>query len=140
MTGRWRDDGFSLIEMVLIILMTGILLPFIISPYITSVSGIGRATSSAAISYVARGHLENESYAVDTLWPSPGGYPKQAVAEIVGGAAYSTVIDAVFVDSAFAPTDGAPGNDNFLWITATTTNLSTGSSVALSMLKSRVYN
>jgi len=139
-TRRKGDEGFSLIEMVLIILMLGILLPFILTPYITSAQGIGRATSIAAISYVARGHLEDEASSVDIIWPAAGAYPKPVISEMVNGAAYETAINAIFVDSNFAPTDGSPLNNYYLWLTVTTTRTATGESVVLSALKSKVYN
>jgi len=134
-----RRNGFTLIEIVIVILLIGILLPVVLMPFVTAASSVGKPSSLASLSYAARGELDKEMYLLDNFWPSPGYYPKAAVVEIIGGKEYSTAIDGYFVDSLFNETDGTPMNNLYIWVTVTTTETVSGRTVSLSALNSMGY-
>jgi prepilin-type N-terminal cleavage/methylation domain-containing protein len=134
-----RRNGFTLIEIVIVIVLVGILLPAVLMPFVTAASSVGKTSSLATLSYLARGELDKEMYLLDNFWPSPGYYPKSEAFETVGGKEYSTVVDGYFVDSDFQETDGTPMNNLFLWVTVTTTETVSGRSVSVSALNSMGY-
>ncbi len=140
--------GFSLIEMVMIIVMLGILLPVVLTPFITASRSVGVASNIARISYLARGNLAGELACVDTTWPplgcgavSPTGvYTSNLspITDIVDGVTYTTTITGQFYASDLVATASGttPGNKYF-WISVSTTDGS--NTVSIAAVKSRDY-
>jgi len=142
------SGGFSLIELIMIILILGILLPVVLAPFITASKSVGVISDIARTSYLARGNLSSDLACVDATWPSvgcgavgPTGVYTSAlspVTEIVDGVTYTTTITGQFYASDMATAaSGTTPNNKYLWITASTTDGS--NTVSISAVKSRDY-
>ncbi len=143
-----NNMGFSLIELVTVIVILGILLPVLLQPFITSAKGVGNASGAALLSSLARESLSRELALIDSnlpiSWPAADGqgrYTKSSAVRAVDGKRYSSMVAGQFVDSDFNNTDGARGtNDRYLVVTVTTTETATGKTKTLSTLKSWSYS
>jgi len=142
------SGGFSLIELIMIIVILGILLPVVLWPFITASKSVGVISNIARISYLARGNLSNELACVDLTWPPAGcgtvgptgvyASNLSPVTEIVGGVTYTTTITGQFYISDMATAaNGTTPTNKYLWISVSTTDGS--STVSISAAKSRDY-
>ena len=106
-----RSKGFTLIEIIILIVMAGILLPAIIVPFVTGVRGSGKPEMVTRAMYLAHQRMEElmkfDYYAADLN-------PTDFVAFPTGDANYPGENEIHYVDNNFALAgDGIqPANDS----------------------------
>ncbi len=162
-----KQKGFTLIEMIIVILVLGILMPVVIMPIISGSKNMSNPVESAGLGAVARSHMEIELATIDT-WPFcplatvcvPPYWPAtdvinytpapQSFTDTLNGRTYTTTITERFCD-ATNPLAAPPCTNttaivapalvstanNYLVITVTTT--STGGTVNYETIKTRAY-
>ena len=156
-----RQKGFTLVEMIIIIVALGILLPTIFLPFISASKGVATPTSASGLVAVARKVMDEELTRVDlAVWPAavPGAgtpffctgctAPAAPVNITLNGNTYSSVITEKFCDGSTATnpltpatcvnTSAAVGFNNYLVINVTTTS-STGGTVTFQTIKTYGY-
>jgi type II secretory pathway pseudopilin PulG len=157
-----RQKGFTLVEMIIIIVALGILLPTIFLPFISASKGVATPTSASGLVAVARKVMDEELTRVDlAVWPAATACattsfyctgwtaPLTAPASVtLNGNTYSSVITEKFCDGSTATnpltpatcvnTSAAVGFNNYLVINVTTTS-STGGTVTFQTIKTYGY-
>jgi len=143
-----NQKGFSLIEMIMIIVVMAILMPVVLQPFISASKGVGVSSNLTRMSLVARANL---SIAIQSLqgatgWPTSvaaGGAVTgkwATVTDTVDGRTFSTTITGQFKNFADPAFTNSTTISNYLWITVTTTEPSSGKSFSLNALKSQDYS
>ncbi len=100
------NRGFTLIEIIVFIVIAGILLPVIITPFVTSVKGSGKPEMATKAIYLAHQRMEELmkfQYADPTLTP----IGLTAYAPIPGNSGYEWQWEIVLVNNNF----GVSGSD-----------------------------
>ncbi len=95
-----RSKGFTLIEIIILIVMAGILLPVIIVPFVTGVRGSGKPEMVTTAMYLAHQRMEElmkyDYGTMPDLDPTAGFVPFPT-----GVANYQGEYEIVYVDSSF---------------------------------------
>jgi type II secretory pathway pseudopilin PulG len=146
-----KQKGVTLIELVMMMVVLGILLPVVMMPIMQMSKGMGTTVEASGLSATARKHMEEELAAVEAMrlsvplgglgtWP-----PNTAVAanpatrtftDVLNNRTYTTTIAERYCDStaplAVPPCSNITGStnpssaNNYLIITVTTTSPSGG--------------
>lgn len=136
------ENGFTLIELIVIIVVVGITLPLVVMPFVNAATAVAQPGEMAMLASVTRANMEKEIAGVDNSWPSVSGpaFSEETINETVSGRLYATTVARRYVDSTFADTDGNPAanNDKYLIITVSTTDPS-GNRLTLQAVKARDY-
>lgn len=138
---RKPSSGFTLIELVMVIVVIGIALPAVLLPFIGAVKGIGLPGDTAILAYLARGNMEKELASVDANWPSVSD-PQFALYDYdqtLNGRRYDVTVRKRFVDSAFADTNASPPLNNRYLLIEVTTSSARGNRVTFKTLKTVTY-
>ena len=108
------EHGFTLVELIVIIVVLGITLPMVIMPFITGAKALSLPGDSSRLRAVTRGQMEKETARVDTDWPSVAdtSFSQETFTEQIDGRQYTTTITRRFVDATLADTDGNPLTNN----------------------------
>lgn len=141
-----NQKGITLLELVVVIMVLGISLPFLLMPFMQASKGIGLSAELPALHAAARYCMEKE---IVTVLPTPAAWPKaltgdyQAACTDPNNPSLTATLTGHFYDAALAVrTDGTldnlpppGGKDSYLVLTVTATNPATGQSVSLQTLK-----
>ena len=99
-----QNRGFTLIEVIVLIVLAGILLPVIITPFVTSVKGSGKPEMATKAMYLAHQRMEDlmkYDYCNAALNPVAA----TGLAPIPGFATYQWEWSIYYVDNNFANPD-----------------------------------
>lgn len=143
-----NQKGITLLELIVVIVVLGISLPFLLMPFMQASKGIGQSAELPALHAAARYCMEKE---IVTVLPTPAAWPKaltgdyQTVCADPNNPSFTATLTGYFYDAALAArTDGTldnlpppGGKDSYLVLTVTATNPATGQSVTLQTLKAR---
>jgi general secretion pathway protein I len=107
-----NNKGFTLIEIIILIVMAGILLPVIIVPFVTAVKGSGKPEMATTAMFLAQEKMEEltiNEYPESPLDP----ITLTSYADIAGFSGYQWQWEILYVDSYFNVVgDGIqPSND-----------------------------
>lgn len=95
-----RDKGFTLIEIIILIVMAGILLPAIIVPFVASVKGSGKPEIATTAMFLA--HEKMEEFTINEYLESPlDPISLTSYADIAGFSGYQWQWEILYVDSYF---------------------------------------
>lgn len=158
-----RQKGFTLIEMIIIIVLVGILLPAIFLPFINASKGIVTPAVAAGMSSVARKVMDEELARLDIqVWPTlatcppssasfycPGPPPAAPASVSLNNNTYTSTITETFCDGSSATNPlspaapcvnaaAAPTLNHYLVIQVTTT-ASSGGAVTFQTIKTYDY-
>lgn len=141
---RLDSRGFSLIELIMIIVLIAIMLPAILNPFINAARGISTPSDIARLTMIARGHMDEEVENIMSPTLNFTTTPKNAASnDTLDGNSYATTVtkagcDFVVGTPPYSPFDCTtnPGTPSFIQITVTTT--SGGKSVTLQSIKSKL--
>lgn len=97
-----RCKGFTLIELIILIVMAGILLPTIILPFVSSVKGSGKPEMISRAVYLAQQRME-ELTKFNYTHPSLNPVPLTPYSSIPGHEGYQWQWEIVRVDHQFNP-------------------------------------
>jgi type II secretory pathway pseudopilin PulG len=95
-----RDKGFTLIEIIILIVMAGILLPAIIVPFVTAVKGSAKPEMATTAMFLAQEKMEEftkNEYLESPLDP----ISLTSYADIAGFSGYQWQWEILYVDSYF---------------------------------------
>lgn len=140
-----RQKGFTLVELIIIIVVLGILLPVIFLPFLTASKGVAYPTVSASMGAVARSVMEQELVRIDTVaWPPSA--PSIPAPVTLNGTAYSSTITEKFCDDSSllnplsaACTNANPGTSNYYLQVQVTTSGGGSSSITIETIKSHDF-
>ena len=137
-----RQGGFTLLELIAVIILLGIALPFAVMPFTESVKSVSFSADMASLSSVAAGSMDRELARVDAVWPSVSSpsFAGETTVQTVGGKRFTATIKRRFVDAFFNTTDGDPSRNNnqYLYIELTVRDEG-ADAVSLSTVKARDY-
>lgn len=135
-----NESGFTLIELVVIIVIVGITLPLIIMPLVNAAGAAASPGDIAMLASVNRGNMEKEIAETVINWPLALDidFSTNSFSETIDGRQYTTTVERMYVDALFAPTDGNPvnGSDFYMLLSVTTTD-SSGYTLNLQTLRGR---
>ncbi|MEE8483226.1 MAG: type II secretion system protein [Nitrospinota bacterium] len=154
-----HEKGFTLIELIMIIVLVGVVFPAILAPFMQSARQTATPANISSLTMVARGNMEivmddlcDTTGAPPTLnWPAASyvkNIPADTTANInnvsyttsAGNLNFTTTINGQFYPSDLsAPLADPPSNDGYLVISLTTTINGTSDSVTLQSVKSKSY-
>lgn len=136
-----NESGFTLIELIVIIVILGITLPLIIMPFVTAAGSAARPADIGMLASVNRGDMEKELAETDRNWPSvvDSAFSTNSFNATIDGRQYATTITRRFVDVSFSATDGNPLNGNLYLLLSVTTTDSFGNTLNLQMVRARDY-
>lgn len=143
-----NQKGITLLELVMVIAVLGISLPFLLIPFRQASKGIGLSAQLPALHAAARYCMEKE---IVTVLPAPTAWPKALTGDYQttcidpNNPSLTATLTGYFYDAALAVrTDGTldnlpppPGKASYLMLTVTATNPATGQSVTLQTLKAK---
>jgi type II secretory pathway pseudopilin PulG len=96
-----RSKGFTLIEIIVLIVMAGILLPVIVVPFVTGVKGSGKPERVTTAMFLAHQRMEYlMKYDYNNLALNPQDFPGWTPITI-GGIVYQWQVEVHYVDSNF---------------------------------------
>ena len=135
-----NENGFTLIELIVIIVILGITLPLIIMPFATA-AGAARPGDMAMLASVNRGNMEKELAGIDQNWPSllDPAFSTNSFSQTIDGRNYTTTVTRKFVNALFFATDGNPVNGNLYLLLSVTSTDSFGYTLGLQTLRVRDY-
>ena len=136
-----NESGFTLIELIVIIVILGITLPLVIMPFVTAAGSAARPADIGMLASINRGSMEKELADIARNWPSARdtGFSANNFNETVDGRQYTTTVTRRFVDTMFSATDGNPVNGNLYLLLSVTTADSSGYKLNLQALRARDY-
>lgn len=136
-----NESGFTLIELIVIIVIMGITLPLIIMPFATASGAAARPADIAMLASVNRGNMERELASADLNWPSllDPNFATNSFNQTIDGRQYATRVARRFVNALFAATDGNPVDGNLYLLLSVTTSDSSGYTLNLQTLRARDY-
>ena len=136
------ERGFTLVELIVIIVVLGITLPIIVMPFITAATALSLPGDALRLRAVTRGQMEKETAGIDTDWPSvaDAGFLQENFTQQIDGRRYAVTITRRFVNASFAETDGNPltNSDRYLLLSVTGTDQNEYS-LKLTTVKARDY-
>ena len=136
------ERGFTLVELIVIIVVLGITLPIVVMPFITAATALSLPGDTHRLRAVTRGQMEKESARIDNYWPSAAdaGFLQETFSERIDGRQYAVTITRRFVDATFAGTDGNPltNANQYLLLSVTGTDQNEYS-LKLTTVKARDY-
>ena len=98
--GRINNKGFTLIEIIILIVMAGILLPVIIVPFVTAVKGSGKPEMATTAMFLAQEKMEE--FTINEYLESPlDPISLTSYADIAGFSGYQWQWEILYVDSDF---------------------------------------
>ncbi len=97
-----KCKGFTLIEIIILIVMAGILLPTIIVPFVSSVKGSGKLEMVSRAIYLAQLRME-ELTKFNYTHPSLNPVPLTSYSTIPGHEGYQWQWEIIYVDNQFNP-------------------------------------
>ncbi|MBI5179334.1 MAG: type II secretion system protein [Nitrospinae bacterium] len=122
------QKGFTLLELIMILVVIAIVLPLALMPFTESVKGIGNPTLATNIAAEARSAMEIELAAVDAAFPATATYTKPTVTKTVLDVSYSTTISGQVGNMAAGTTTFTQAaGGNYVIVTVTTTATKGGS-------------
>ena len=136
-----NESGFTLIELIVIIVILGITLPLIIMPVVNAATASARPGDIAMLASVNRGNMERELAGTGQNWPSvlDAAFFSNSFNETIDGRQYTTTVTRRFVNALFSTTDGNPVNGNLYLLISVTTADSSGYTLTLQTLRARNY-
>jgi len=136
-----NESGFTLIELIVIIVILGITLPLIIMPFTTAAGSAARPADIGMLASVNRGNMERELAGLDQNWPSAldPGFSTNTFNETVDGRQYTTNVERRFVNALFSASDGNPVNGNLYLLVSVATADSFGYTLNLQTVRARDY-
>ena len=136
-----NESGFTLIELIVIIVILGITLPLIIMPFATAAGAVARPGDIAMLASVNRGNMERELAGIDQDWPSvlDSAFSTNSFNETIDGRRYTTRVTRRFVNALFSATDGNPLDGNLYLLLSVATSDSFGYTLNLQTLRARDY-
>lgn len=137
-----NEKGFTLLELIVIIVILGITLPLVIMPFVTAAGSAARPADMGMLASINRGGMERELAGIDQNWPlvlDPD-FSTNSFNETIDGRQYATRVEKRFVDASFSDTDGDPAmnRNRYLLLSVTTTD-GTGNTLNLQTVKARDY-
>ncbi len=137
-----NENGFTLLELIVIIVILGITLPLVIMPFVTAAGSAARPADMGMLASINRGGMERELAGIDQNWPSAldPDFSANTFNETIDGRQYATTVEKRFVDASFSDTDGdsAMNRNRYLLLSVTTTD-SAGNALNLQAVKARDY-
>jgi general secretion pathway protein I len=95
-----NSRGFTLIEIIILIVMAGILLPTIIVPFVTAMKGSGKPEMATTAMFLAQGKMEE--FTINEYLESPlDPISLTSYADIAGFSGYQWQWEILYVDSDF---------------------------------------
>jgi len=137
-----NESGFTLIELIVIIVILGITLPLIIMPFVSAAGSAARPADIGMLASVNRGSMERELAGTDQNWPSvlDPGFSTNTFSETVDGKQYTTSVERRFLSVTFSASDGEPtmNRNRYLLLSVTTTD-SFGYTLNLQTVRARDF-
>ena len=136
-----NENGFTLLELIVIIVILGITLPLVIMPFVTAAGSAARPADMGMLASINRGGMERELAGIDQNWPSAldPDFSTNTFNETIDGRQYATRVEKRFVDASFSASDGNPVNGNLYLLLSVTTTDSAGNTLNLQAVKARDY-
>jgi general secretion pathway protein I len=98
--GRINNKGFTLIEIIILIVIAGILLPAIIIPFVTAVKGSGKPEMATTAMFLSQEKIEE--FTINEYLESPlNPISLTSYADIAGFSGYQWQWEILYVDSYF---------------------------------------
>ena len=136
------ERGFTLVELIVIIVVLGITLPMVVMPFITAATALSLPGDTSRLLSVTRGQMEKETARLDDYWPSvaDAGFLQETFTRQIDGRQYTTTITRRFVNASLAETDGNPltNSNRYLLLSVTGTDQNEYS-LKLTTVKTRDY-
>lgn len=136
------ERGFTLVELIVIIVVLGITLPIVVMPFITAATALSLPGDTSRLSSVTRGAMEKETARLDGYWPSvaDAGFLQETFNQQIDGRQYAVTITRRFVNASLAETDGNPltNSNRYLLLSVTGTDQNEYS-LKLTTVKARDY-
>ncbi len=136
-----NKNGFTLIELIMIIVLVGVVFPLILAPFLISAKEVSTPAEISRLTMLARGNMDVTLDAVITTWPTQVTGTQDYTATYTytdpdTSNVYTTNVTGTFVDSTLTATDTAT---LYLLLDLTTSDSAGNRSVNLITLKASNY-